>query len=68
MGFGANRTSSVPDALAKTLKVHLEDSPTKPRHSDHDRFRLRHGSVSHVRNRRPSSGGRLFLSVKSCGY
>lgn len=26
VGFGANRISSVPDALAKTLKVHLEDS------------------------------------------
>lgn len=26
VGFGANRISSVPDALAKTLKVHVEDS------------------------------------------
>ncbi|MGI6083195.1 MAG: ribonucleoside-diphosphate reductase, adenosylcobalamin-dependent, partial [Limnochordia bacterium] len=26
VGFGINRISSVPDALAKTLKVHLEDS------------------------------------------
>lgn len=26
VGFGSNRISSVPDALAKTLKVHLEDS------------------------------------------